>query len=478
LIDKALGKEKEQRWQTMQEMRAALLAVGQQLAAAGGQTTRLFPAELGAPARKRRLPVLVVTAVVAASLAALGVSRLWHWGFEPARTGRKDVVVGVGGAHEAVRTARALLSRYDRDANLDKAIALLEQSLAASPVHAPTHAALAMAYYFKGGATREEHWRRRALDAANRAVELDGQLAQSQVALGLARALGGDAQSARLAFERALELDPRSVDGHWHLGRMGLAAKDWDRARASLSAAINLDPSHWAAYTSLGTLHYQRGELDQAGAAWDRARQIAPDNVIVLRNLVALYDKLGRYEEAAAVIHAALEVQPSPGLYSNLGVLQFYEGRYGSAVEAFEKAIKSGSNNFRTWGNLADAQRWSPPHRAKAPESYGVAVGLVEKELARAPEDDSARASMAVYLAKLGRKQDALAQAGKVRSELPGIRFKLAIVRELSGDRAGALQALEEALRVHHPLREIEREPELIALRADPRYQKLVLGKR
>jgi serine/threonine-protein kinase len=376
-----------------------------------------------------------------------------------------------------VRQARALLYRYDMPANVDNAISLLQASLAASPEHAPSYAAAAMAFYFKHGATREAHWSRQSLDSARRAVELDDHLAAAHVALGLALSVTGDQQGARQAYERALKLDPRNSDAHWNLGRL-LSAKEPERARAELDEAIRIDPNHWAAYTSLGTLHYGREDLPAALAAWEHARKITPDNVLVLRNLSAVYDKLGRNDEALAAIQSALEVQKLASLYSNLGVLQFYQARYPEAVDAFDRAIKQGAYFYGTWGNLADAQRWSPAHKQQAPESYRVAVGLARKDLAKKPDDDQVKSSLAVYLAKLGERDQALEQVRTIRSSAPSVQFKVTVVYELTGNRPAALNALSSALSGKLPQSEVEREPELIALRTDPRYYRLVHGRR
>jgi len=48
------------------------------------------------------------------------------------------------------------------------------------------------------------------------------------------------------------------------------------------------------------------------------------------------------------------------------------------------------------------------------------------------------------------------------------------IAYEVLGDRAAALAVLAGALRAGLPVTEIEREPELTALRADPGYHRLV----
>jgi hypothetical protein len=52
--------------------------------------------------------------------------------------------------------------------------------------------------------------------------------------------------------------------------------------------------------------------------------------------------------------------------------------------------------------------------------------------------------------------------------------YRLTVVYEVAGDRPRALAALERALKAGYPAKELANEPELIGLRADAHYHRLI----
>jgi tetratricopeptide (TPR) repeat protein len=206
---------------------------------------------------------------------------------------------------------------------------------------------------------------------------------------------------------------------------------------------------------------------------------VSPGNVVMFRNLGAVYYQLGRYEEAASAFQRALEIQPSAPTYTNLGTLRFFEGRYTDAVAAFEKAVELGANTYLNWGNLGDGLRWAPGRRAEATAAYRRAIELIEKQIDQRPQDADLVTRHAVYLVKLGDRTTALKEAGDVATRpmlAPAIFYRLTTIYELAGDRARALKSLEQTLRGGYPVREIDNDPELTALRSDARYHRLIDG--
>jgi tetratricopeptide (TPR) repeat protein len=84
---------------------------------------------------------------------------------------------------------------------------------------------------------------------------------------------------------------------------------------------------------------------------------------------------------------------------------------------------------------------------------------------------------VALYQAKLGDTNKALANIQKARGIAPGSRkvlWEAALVYEIAGQRTEALAALTGAIHGGQPLDEVRGEPALKDLRADPRYQSLM----
>jgi tetratricopeptide (TPR) repeat protein len=186
---------------------------------------------------------------------------------------------------------------------------------------------------------------------------------------------------------------------------------------------------------------------------------------------------LDRTEEAAAAFQRALEIQPTATVYSNLGTLRFFQGRYSDAAGAFEKAVEGNPTYFLYWANLGDAYRWIPGAEEKAKQAYSRAVTLADERVAKSPEDPNLRTQLAVYLAKRGdatRARQQLEVWNTLNKKTPASHFRAALVHEIVGDRNAALDALGAAMSAGYALNEIRGEPELAKLRGDPRYHRLV----
>jgi len=381
------------------------------------------------------------------------------------------------GAYELTQSAAALLARLDRDGNADRAIALLERALARDPNSAIAYAHLATAYLRKQQITPDPQWLKLARDNAQRAVSLNADLAAGRSAMGFVDLQSGERAEAEAAFRRATELDPLNPLPHIGLAMNFVAQNRDGEADAEFRKAIEVGPQEWRAHAEYASFFYQRARYDEALARWEAALKITPDNVVLLRNLGGAYFSVGRYDQAASTLQRALEVRPVPAIYTNLGTLRFYQGRYADAVAAFEKAVELGPGLHLYWGNLGDGYRWAPGRRNDAPAAYRRAIALVEKEIATAGSDANLESRRAVYLVKLGKRDEALKVIESVIRQ-PNLTaqmlFRVTMVFELAGSRDRALTSLERAVKAGYPVRDLTNEPEFTALRADARYQRLI----
>jgi serine/threonine protein kinase/Tfp pilus assembly protein PilF len=373
--------------------------------------------------------------------------------------------------------AATLLERDDKDENVTRAVALLEQALARDGQYTLAYAYLADAYVRKYLLSPDSEWLRRARETAQKAVDLNPDLGAAHVALGRAHREAGEIVQAVSEFTRAIELDPVNPQPHLGLANAFADQNQDAKAEAEFRIATARGANVWRTHLGYGQFLYGRGRYAEAASEWEASRTITPDNVMVFRNLGAAYYQLGRYEEAASAFQRALEIQPSAPIYTNLGTLRFFQGRYADAVGAFEKAVEMGANAFLNWGNLADGLRWAPGRRGEAIVAYRHARDLIEKQIALKPQDLDLLTRHAVYVVKMGEREPAakeIAAVAATRKLAPPMLYRVATVYELAGDRVRALTTLEQALRGGYPAKEIDNDPEFTELRADARYHRLI----
>ena len=419
------------------------------------------------------LGVLVIALAAAGWLARAPLPRRVR-GLAPGRAADVDASAS---AADLYRHATELMRVYYREGNVDKSISELELALQRRSPYPLAEARLSVAYWRKNNLSPDSHWQSQALASAERAVRGDPQLAFAHVAHGAALSITGQLDQAADAYQRALTLDPTQPELLWRLGDLAIARNDPKMAEQYYRRSVGAAPKEWEPYVKLGVFLYRQGRYDESLNPYEKGRELAPDHTRVYANLAAAYFQLDRTDEAAAALQRSLEITPDSITYSNLGTLLYFHGRYPEALSAFERGVQLGANSYLRWGNLADAARMVAGGRQKSHESYTRAIQLVHEYLANNPGDAEARSSLSVYLIRDDRQKEALIEMDRVLAQnnpLPAVLFKAALVAELSQQRARALDLLGRALAAGYQLREITHEPDLVKLRTDPEYHRIV----
>jgi eukaryotic-like serine/threonine-protein kinase len=497
IVGKCLRKEPQDRYQSAAELGRDLRATQGQASSVIAATTSgtigaserkssgELPSAIVEPGSKRRkwraTLAVAVLALIAASVTIPSVRRrlsesLHSMSGRPAANGSVQTVPDTPFALQ--RQAQTFLERWDVPDNLDRSITLLNRAIELDHNFAPAYASLTFAYFEKNRINADPQWAKQATQSATRALQLNSDLADAHLSGGVAAMLAGKNSESEREFRKAAELDPKSSKPHRWMGFLFNSIGNSKAAEAELARALALDANDWRARMNLGLLYYKTARYSEAATAWEQVSKLTPDNFIILNNLAAVYHMLDRYEDAATVLQRSLEIKPDAYTYGNLGTLRFFQGRYEDAVPAFEKAVKLEANEYLWWGNLGDGYRWAPGQAAKAKPAYENALRLARERLAAHAGDFDAQLHVALYLAKIGDdKKSALAEIAKVdgvKQKEAGVFFTSAIVHELCGERDVALAMLSAAVKQGYALKEIKNEPELVALRTDPRYQSIL----
>ncbi len=388
------------------------------------------------------------------------------------RAGLRDAA-----AHEHYLQALGYLQRYDNEASVDGAVTLLEKLLVSEGENAPILAALGRAYLAKYQLTLMRSWQQRAVEVCERALELDPHSVDLQVALGVLHNVVGRYAQATREFQKALRLRSDHPDALLGLASAYDGADKYSRAEAIYRRYIAQRPNNWAGYNRLGVLCLKQGRYAEAADLWRRVVELTPDNARGYYNLAASLYHMGRYEDAIASYRRSLEIQPSATAYSNLGTVHFFMGNYNEAATLFEKGAALKPYDAAKWANLGDAYRWIPGSEDKAAKAYEQAITLVREQLEMNPRNGNGWARLANWLAKRGEAREAMRAVRRARTLSPRdlAAIVLAIqVHELVGNRSQALACLEQAVKLGYDQIELERDPELRALREDKRFHEIL----
>ena len=246
---------------------------------------------------------------------------------------------------------------------------------------------------------------------------------------------------ARDATAKALELDDSLAEAHLSNAELKFY-KDWDfvGAEAEFKKALALSPNYSTAHQWYGEFLSIMARHQEAIREEQTTLTLDPLSTIVHHQAANVLRDAGRYEEALGHYHEALRLNP--------GFLSSYESMFWSfrRQAKFEESIQA----LRTMAHRFNASYQLPSRIVPAIDA-----------LERAYEDGGS----AAYF-----RQCVVVHRYYVRSA-----YYLARDYAELGDRDSALAELEHSYRDH----DVEAlwlftDPELDAVRADPRFQNLV----
>lgn len=415
---------------------------------------------------RRPLAATAAAGAVAMALLALPSPTLEHWM-------RKLTPYSES---QAMATGMEKLGQADRDGALEQAVQSFNSILERNPRHAAAAAGASIAYSMRYiGDGRDESWLRFAEAGAQTALKEDDHLALAHAAQAWVLTLKGDRQAALAAADRALALDPLDLSALNAKLIVLLDLRRFDQLTALLESSKRKLPRERMFHDIEGTMHYRRGDYALAEQAFRRSVQLEPEGIRAYSNLSAALTRLDKLDEALHVLQQGLRVHPSGALYTNLGTALFARGDYPDAARAFEQAAsgaRGSPNDYLKWANLADTLNWIPGRSDEARRAYQKAIRLLAPVLERNPTNETYLSRMGLYTAHIkdGAALDWIARAVRQAGDSPDVRFRAAVASELAGRRDLALTHLDVATKLGYPIKLIESEPNLIALRRDPRY--------
>ncbi len=196
------------------------------------------------------------------------------------------------------------------------AVKLFKEAIEADPSFALAYAGLADAYYWQSNqvlAPAEAMPRARA--AAQKALELDADLAEAHVTLALTKFVyDWDWEGAEAAFRRGLRLNPGYAVGHAYYGYFLVSDVRPSEALSELHRALELDPlsvlTAWSATLPYYNAPPGKRQYDRAIEELQKLLKIEPDFVMATAVLGQVYSAAGRHKEAIEELQRALELCP------------------------------------------------------------------------------------------------------------------------------------------------------------------------
>jgi len=290
--------------------------------------------------------------------------------------------------------------------------------------------------------------------------------AQEQYLLGRDRLWRNHVDDLKQAidyFERAIGLQPDYAAAYAGVAQawrdlIGTSPDAKERARMAALKALDLDSNDAEAHAVLGSL-LSFGDLEwvEGETEFRRSLELNPDSLDACECYANFLNTVGRFDEAIAAAEHAVKVNPlSSTAHGMYGMTLYYAGRNQEAAPEFERSIQLDEHNFASRITLSFVYE---------------KLGRVEDAIAQLqdPQFRSA-APLAIAYVAAGRPTE----ANKILSELtkPGSTPQssgVASVYAALGDTDNAFKWLRKAVEQRQSA--VRFSPLFETLRSDPRFK-------
>lgn len=274
-------------------------------------------------------------------------------------------------AYRAYLRGRMLFERPKGD-SFQRILDEYQKAISLDPTFALAYSALADLFVRRGnllsGAEGEKAYKKARI-YAQKALQLDGDLAQANTSMGRVKRIADwDWNGAEIYLKRAIELNPNDANAHLLYGHLYIFRGDYDSALRMLERAVEIDPITPVSITLLFRVFEARGDFDQG-----------------LRRSEAYF----QFDKEIAIARVA---------YARF---LFHKREYEKVIEIVEESLKKPNNFDNLWFTLLSASYRHLGQIEKA-EDY------LQKVKEDAAKNTRAFYSLAVIYAELGRFDEAI----------------------------------------------------------------------
>jgi len=269
-------------------------------------------------------------------------------------------------------------------------------------------------------------------------------------------------------------------------GRSYTRRENMDYALQMFEQAIQLDPNFALAHAGVAHLCGLIYEIREQSNAWierglaacDRAMALAPDLPEVMVARARLFYAQKKYEEAALIARRAIERKPDcDGSWNILGRALMTSSRFKEAADLVDKALEASGDDYNTFiPYMLSMERIGLKKEVEALRRR--MSGVLRQQLELVPEDVRARILLATNLAAAGEEEESirhLQTAVALRPKDGNTLYNAACTYGMLKKKVEALDTLKRAIAAGYGnLNWAARDTDLDCLHDDPEFRKLV----
>jgi len=199
--------------------------------------------------------------------------------------------------------------------------------------------------------------RRRAVEASQKALELDPDLGEAHASRGLALSLSEDYEAAEREFEEAIKLNPRLFEAYYFYARSCYARGEYSKAAQLFEQASDVRPEDYQAPVLLVqaligmglSAERVRPTLERALEIIEETLEANPADSRALYLGAGAIQDLGDSDKAVVWVRRALALEPDePWVLYNVACIYSRAGETEQALDCLERSVDQGMGD-KAW---------------------------------------------------------------------------------------------------------------------------------
>jgi tetratricopeptide (TPR) repeat protein len=234
---------------------------------------------------------------------------------------------------------------------------MYQQAIDRDSTYALAYAGIADVYsYLYQYGEASPQYAAKAIEASQRAVELDGDLAEAHTSRGIAFSINRKYEDAEREFERAILLNAALFDAYYFYGRDCYAQGKFEKAARLFAQSVAINPDDYQSLRFLSIVFRKMGKLQEMTEADQRAivaaekhLELHPDDARALYLGAQALMSIGEAARATEWAERALDAERGePSVLYNVACMYSLMGNKDRAIALLNEAVTQGFG-YRAW---------------------------------------------------------------------------------------------------------------------------------
>ena len=212
------------------------------------------------------------------------------------------------------------------------------------------------AWYDLSRAYIKSHDYDKAIEALERAIEIDSKYIEAWNVLGAVYFGKGEYSKSIDTFQRLFKLRPKDHIVWYNIGKAYIKNGEYHNAIVAFEHTIKLRSDMVKAWNLLAAAYYVNEDYFKSIKTYEHLLNLMPLDPDVWYNLGRAYIKYGEYDKAIDALEHVIKIDANYGpAWNVLGASYYGKGEYTRSIEAFKNFVNLDPNDHIACYNLAEA---------------------------------------------------------------------------------------------------------------------------